>query len=210
MNVKPESSEFKEWLTYEFTERKKDSTTILLKWEKLSVPFKISVNTNEVVLTNLRKELNSLPFWYWRGTYGAAKYCLDNDINLEEALKWIDKSISVQENFINLMLKAELLKKTGKSAESSSLKKYAKKIALDREITQYAYSFWYNDKKKTEKILIDNNRKFKNWFTNKSLGTFYTYTKNKKNALKYLKIALKKAPAHHKKEITKTIENIKK
>ena len=208
VEVKPTESDFNEWLTYEFSERDNDSAMISLKWEKIAVPIRVNVNTREIVLDNFRKELRSLPYWYWEGTYDAAKYCLENDINLEDALKWIGQSISVQENFLNLMLKAEILKKLGKTAEASFIEKYANKIALDREITQYAYSFWYTDRAKTLKILKENNRKFNNWFTHRALGRYYSYIQDKVNAVKYLNIALKKAPQHQKEGISKSIRSL--
>lgn len=210
VKVKPFKSAFNEWLTYEFTEKNNDSALISLKWEKLSIPFKVNINTKEIVLNKFRLELRSLPFWYWRGTYGAAKYCLDNNINLVEALTWIDQSISVQENFTNIMLKSDILSKLGKDKEAAAMKSYAKKIALDRELTQYAYSFVMKDKLKSEKILIENSKRFKNWFTYKALARFYNYFKDSKKALKYFRLSLKKAPAHQKERIKKAIKALEK
>lgn len=210
VNVIPGKSEFTEWLTFEFRDRNKDSVKLVFRWENLSLSLDFKVDTTKIVLQNFRKELKSLPFWYWRGTYGAAKYCLDNEVNYEEALKWIDQSINVEENFLNLMLKSKLLDKLGRTAESLTLKKYAKKNALDRELAQYAYSFWYSDREKTKQILIEANRRSKSWFTNKALGQFYSYVQDSGNSLKYLKIALKKAPEHQKGKISEAIAKLKK
>src|SRR5689334_14902394 len=43
VNVKSAPAEFNEWLTYEFTDRQQNSTIAAMKWEKIAVPFKISV-----------------------------------------------------------------------------------------------------------------------------------------------------------------------
>src|SRR5688572_5521639 len=43
VKVKPAKNEYHEWLTYEFTDRGKEKTTVALMWEDLKVPFTISV-----------------------------------------------------------------------------------------------------------------------------------------------------------------------
>ena len=39
VKVKPEKSEYHEWLTYEFTDREPDHATVAMKWEDLQVPI---------------------------------------------------------------------------------------------------------------------------------------------------------------------------
>ncbi len=43
VNVKPEKSNFTEWLRYEITKTSDSTAVISLEWEKLKVPFKIEV-----------------------------------------------------------------------------------------------------------------------------------------------------------------------
>jgi hypothetical protein len=43
-----------EYLKYEFIEHKEKSCTVALQWEKLSVPFKIDVDVDNIVVTRLR------------------------------------------------------------------------------------------------------------------------------------------------------------
>jgi len=209
VKVKPLKTSFREWLTYEFTDRSNNHAVLTMSWEKLSVPIKIEVNTKNIVVENMRKELRSLPFWYWRGTYMAAKYCLDNDINFKEALKWIEQSMNVEENFLNVRLKSKLLNKMGKVQESKTLEKYAFKIASDKNLTQYAYSLIGKDKAKCERILKNNIKKFKNWFTYRAIARYYNYVKKKDLALKYFSMALKRAPQHQKEKIKQTIKKLK-
>jgi tetratricopeptide (TPR) repeat protein len=45
--------------------------------------------------------LKSLPGFSWQGWNQAAFYCLQNNINLEEAEQWCQKSISLNENVNN-------------------------------------------------------------------------------------------------------------
>ena len=49
------------------------------------------------------------------------QYCLTNDMNLDEAVQWADRSIGIQETFNNLSTKAQLLTKTGEAEQAGEL-----------------------------------------------------------------------------------------
>jgi tetratricopeptide (TPR) repeat protein len=208
VKVKPVAAPHREWLAFDFTEREAKSVTASLHWEKLRVPFKISVDVNNIVLASIRNELRTLPWWFWQGTHGAAKWCLDNEINLEEALKWVDQSIKVKENFQNVFLKSKILANLGKTQEAESIKKYAFKIAAEGDLTQHAYSFAMKDKAKCEKLLKENIKRFKSWSSYYAIARYFGYFKDKANALKNYKLALKKAPQHKKKQIEDAIKKL--
>jgi hypothetical protein len=210
VKVKPVQSPFLEWLSYEFTDRESHSVTASLHWGKIRVPFKIEVDVEKIVVENLGKELRTLPYWFWRGTYGAAQYCLKNNVNLEEALTWIDQSIKVKENFFNVFLKSELLQKLGKKIEADQVMNRAKKIAAEPELIQHAYSFAATDKAKSQEMLLENIMRFKTWTSYRALARFYNYFGEKDNALKYFNLALNKAPADQKTDLKAAIEKLKK
>ncbi len=115
--------EFVEWLEYGFTDLSGNSTLLELRWGGKRVPFRIDVETHTLVLDKLRNDLKSLPGFFWWGWRDAANYCLQNDINNEEALQWIDRSILIQENANNLVIKAGLLDQAGNSEESAQIQK---------------------------------------------------------------------------------------
>ncbi|MGD2091236.1 MAG: DUF2911 domain-containing protein [Candidatus Aminicenantes bacterium] len=210
VTVKPEEAPFLEWLSYDFTDRESHSVIASLRWEKLRVPFKIDVDVEKIVVDNLRKELRTLPYWFWRGTHGAAQYCLKNNVNLDEALTWIDQSINVQRNFFNLSLKSKLLDKLGKKVEADQMMKQAMEIASEQDLTQHAYSFASTDKEKCRTMLLDNIKRFNTWTSYRALARFYNYFQEKDNALKYFNLALKKAPADQQEKLKATIEKLKK
>src|SRR5882724_8164269 len=86
VTVKSAPSEFNEFLTYDFTDRLQNSTTARMKWEKLSVPFKISVpNGDELYFKKLREEFTSQKGFAWQNVVGAANFCATKKSNLEEA-----------------------------------------------------------------------------------------------------------------------------
>jgi hypothetical protein len=109
VTVKPQAAEMKEALAYEVDDVTPTSAVIALRWEKVAVPFKIEVNTNEIVAQNLHGQLRGLAQYTWDGWDDAANYFLTNKYNLEEALKYEDKSIGVEERYENLINKSRIL-----------------------------------------------------------------------------------------------------
>jgi tetratricopeptide (TPR) repeat protein len=120
VTAKPQPAEFHDALQYDFDQVKPDSTLVTLRWEKLAVPFRITVNDKELALQKVRNQLRDLPQYTWMSWDDAATYCEDNKVNLEEALRWADKSIQSEERFENLHTKALLLKDVGRSEESAA------------------------------------------------------------------------------------------
>src|ERR1700709_223259 len=73
VKVKPEASDYREVLTYDFPERRPDTATVALKWENLAVPFTITVdNPAQLYVENLRRELRSSAGFGWQGWLAAA------------------------------------------------------------------------------------------------------------------------------------------
>jgi hypothetical protein len=109
VSVKPQAGEMREALGYDFDEVTPNSAVVTMRWEKLAVPFKVEVNTNEIVAQNLHAQLRGLAQYTWNGWHDAANYFLTNKYNLEEALKYEDRSIGVEERYDNLMNKSRIL-----------------------------------------------------------------------------------------------------
>lgn len=58
--VKPKPAEMHNALTYDFADLQPDSAVIELEWEKLAVPFKVSVDVHAAVLASLKRQLRGL------------------------------------------------------------------------------------------------------------------------------------------------------
>ena len=119
VTVKPQPADFRESLTYTFDDLKPDSAAATLRWEKLAVPFRISVDAKAVVLRSIKNELRSVGGFTWAGYDEAAQWCLDNNYNLEEALKWEDTSIQNEERFENWETKSRILDAMGRKEDSA-------------------------------------------------------------------------------------------
>src|ERR1700746_1433061 len=97
VTVKSHPDEMHEALTYDFDDPKPDAATVIMRWDKVAVPFKVEVNTKEVVGTSLHSQLRGRAQYEWQSWDEAAIYLIDNKINPEEALKDTDRSIQVEE-----------------------------------------------------------------------------------------------------------------
>src|SRR5215813_8395768 len=138
VSVKPHAAEAFEQLTYTFENVKADSAAATLHWEKLAVPFQIGVDVKAVVLRSIKNELRSVGGFTWGGYDEAAQWCLDNNYNLEEALKWEQTSIDNEPRFENWETRSRILSAMGKKEEADK----ALATALDKAsaIQLYAYA----------------------------------------------------------------------
>jgi tetratricopeptide (TPR) repeat protein len=139
VTAKPQAAEFEERLSYRFDDPTEKSVTVAMTWEKVEVPFSVEVDTPSVVIASLRNELRGLPRFGWQGWNGAAAYAMRNKVNLDEALTWVDRSISMQENFTNLRTKAGILEAKGDAKSAADLRAKAMSIATEADINNYGY-----------------------------------------------------------------------
>jgi len=120
VTVKPQTSEFHEALTYDFDDVKPDSSVVTLRWEKVAVPFKVGVNTHEIVEQNLHYQLRGLAQYSWEGWDDAANYLLQEKIALDEALQYSDKSIQNESRYDNFMTKSQVLDALNRKEEATT------------------------------------------------------------------------------------------
>ena len=107
VQVKPQPAEPQERMSFEFTDLSDTSAKVVLRWEKLAVPFTVAVDTPKLVEAKAKSAIG------WRGSYQAATYCMQNNVCLDEAGKWLDASIALDGNFNNYRAKADLLAQKG-------------------------------------------------------------------------------------------------
>ena len=121
VKVKPQwTNDSQEWLEYSFPVVTPNSAQVLIRWEKVAVPFTVEVPNVEAV---------------WRGKVDAAIAADPNneviplqvanayvgDDKWDEALKWIDQSIKVKQTFRNMSAKAQILYLAGRKDEAFAL-----------------------------------------------------------------------------------------
>jgi tetratricopeptide (TPR) repeat protein len=138
VNVKPHAAESFEQLSYTFESVKPDSAVATLRWEKLAVPFQINVDVKAVVLRSIKNELRSAGGFTWAGYDEAAQWCLDNNYNLEEALKWEQTSIDNEARFENWETRSRILNVMGRKDEADKALATALEKASALQLYVYA------------------------------------------------------------------------
>ncbi len=138
VTVKPHPSAMQEALQYSFEDLKPESATVTMTWEKLTVPFRISVNDQETVVPYIRRQMRGFKQYSWTPPNEAAQYSLEKKIALPEALKWAELSIQAEERFENLATKADILRAMGKADEASKVWQHAMELATPVQLYTYA------------------------------------------------------------------------
>jgi len=116
VNVKPEAANHMECMSFEIPEMTTDTAKIVLRWEKIAVPFSINTDSTARTMASFANALKP----DWRVPYQAANFAFENKgVATDQQLSdWLDKSLSVNENISNLWLKARYLERLGKKAEA--------------------------------------------------------------------------------------------
>ena len=218
--VTPKTSEFHEWLTYEFIERNPASTVCALSWENLKIPFSIEVeNMNDLIIANLEQELSSAIGFIWNTWDDAANFCLTNNTHLEKGLQWAEYAVAGsgvgQANFTTLSTKASLLEALGKSEEAEVVLEQAIEHPSTTHFQIYAVGrrmLVQGKKEAALKLFQRSYDKFKGvWPTAVGLVRGFSATGEYAKALKYARIALIQAPDEaNKTNLTQFIEKLKK
>jgi tetratricopeptide (TPR) repeat protein len=137
VNVKPQAIENHEALSYDFDDPKPNSALITMRWEKVAVPFRVEVNTPAIVRQSLRDQLRARPQFEWQAWEEAASYLLSNKLGAEEALKYADRSIEIEDRFENEMTRAHALSALGRKEEALAARDKA--IAKGSQIQVHSY-----------------------------------------------------------------------
>src|SRR5437762_3445819 len=154
VDVKPKPlAQSEEALEYEFENLKPDSTAVTLKWEKLGVPFTVSINDADQTLQNIRAQMKGAGQFAWQAPDQAAQFCLTKKTNLDEALRWADASIQNEERFDNLSTKADILKALNKQDEAKTTWNKALEKAKAPDLYTYGRQL-QNQKKGAEAMEI--------------------------------------------------------
>ncbi len=141
-----------ERLRYEFTDQTDNSAVITMQWEKIKIPFKVSDDLVKEQVAAYRREFDNGNFYaYWQKMQQAANYCLINNVNLDEALTWSDRSINTyfgEANFLTLSTQAGLYEKLNKKAKADSIMKKALPMATLLQMNSYGRTLLRQGKKK--------------------------------------------------------------
>ncbi|MCC6410144.1 MAG: DUF2911 domain-containing protein, partial [Saprospiraceae bacterium] len=189
-----------EWLTYVFSAPTERSVLVALEWERWRIPFTVSVDLEATTVASLQRQLSGEMGFDPPSLATAASWCLNHNVNLEEALVWAnratDPGFGNNQNFTTLSTKAGLERKLGRTADADKTMQAAIDKAGVFELHGYGRQL-ISDKKYDEALTIFKKNKEKNgevWPINMGLMRGYSAVGDYKKALEYGEAALKQAP----------------
>jgi tetratricopeptide (TPR) repeat protein len=189
-----------EWLKYEFLNETENSATIALEWEKIMIPFTVQVDYINDQVESFRRELRTDKGFSWESWNEAANWCLQHEVNLEQALQWADSATSTifggDRSFRAWNTRAQLLEKMGRTDEAAAMMKNALSLGNIFELHQYGRQLLQQHKNKEALDVFKLNfSKNPNQFTTLAgLVRGYSANGDYKTALKYANQALPLAP----------------
>ena len=196
VTVKPKPAEMHEALTYDFDEVQPNSALVELEWEKIAVPFKISVNVDDVVQASLKKQLRNLSQYTWMSWDDAANYLLTEKVGLDQALVYAGKSIETEDRYDNEITKSNILRALHREDEAAAAQKKALDMASPLQIHMFARQLQAEKhNKEAFAIYRDNAKKHPDlWFVHTGLARIYSSEGRFDNAAAEMKLAAAAAP----------------
>lgn len=187
-----------EWLKYEFINQTENSATIALSWEKRMIAFTVKAETQKLQMEAFRNDFRTTrPYCDY---IQAANWCIENNIELEQALAWMDRAIYFrimgEKNFRTLSTKAAVLTKMNRMEEARKVMEEALPMGTVLEVHFYGRTL-LNQGQTAEavKVFKLNHEKHPKEFTTLvGMGRGYSAMGEYKKAIEYMKSALPKAP----------------
>ena len=210
VSAKPEKAAHQERFEISFDDLEDDSVSVVLRWAEVAVPVRVAIDLEETVIASFRQQLTGLPQFFWQGWNQAAQYSLNNDMNLDEAMQWADRSIGVQETFNNLSTKAQLLAKTGDAAQANEIMTKAMAMGNAGQIHNYARQLLGQDRKQEALEVFKKNveKHPDTWFVELGLARGYSALGEFDKAVASMKASLAKAPDGQKQYVQGLVDQL--
>ena len=200
VNVKPSAAAMHDALTYDFDQLQPDAAVVELEWEKVAVPFKVSVDVHDVVQASLKKQLRNLSQYTWMSWDDAANYLLTEKVAYDDALTYANKSIENEDRYDNEMTKSKVLKALNRKDDAAVAEKKALEIANPFQVHLFARQL-QGEKRNEEAFAIfrENAKKHPDqWFVHSGMARMYCAQGKFDDAAKEMKVALAGAPDNQK------------
>jgi hypothetical protein len=208
----PQDAPYTEFMTFNFEERKPDSATAVMQWEKKRVGFKVDVpNVNEIYVAQMRRDLMGWPGFNSENWSNAAQFCAANKIHLEEALAWANKAIDTpfrggtigRRDYTTLRAKADVLQAMNRTSEADAVMQEALRMQNTSpfEINSYGNSLLAAGRKdKAMEVFQLNRQRYPDdqFATYIGMARGYAALDNKAKAIESYEFALQHVPADRK------------
>ena len=196
VTAKPQAADLHNALTYEFDELQPNSAVVQLEWEKIAVPFMVSVDVHDLVQASLKQQLRELSQYTWISWDDAANYLLTEKIALNDALKYADTSIENEDRYENEITKSKVLTALNRKDEAATAQRKALDLASPLQMHMFARQL--QGQKRTDEafaIYRENAKKHPDqWFVHTGLARMYSAQGKFDDAVKEMKAALATGP----------------
>ncbi len=117
-----------ESLTFNFTDIRDEQCYIELLWENTQVRFIMSTEVDKMVMDDISEKMKGVTAATY---YQSARYYLEHDKDLNQALEWINLAIEEEQKFWIVRQKALILAKMERYQEAIESAEYSKKLAQE-------------------------------------------------------------------------------
>ena len=210
VTVKPQASDFHEALTYDFDDVKPDSTLVTLRWEKLAVPFRVTVPVHDVVEASLKSQLRTGSQYIWESWDEAASYLLAEKVDLPQALDYSNHSIQLESRFDNLLTKSQVLEAMGKNDEAKVIRAKALDSANAIQLHSYARQLQFQGKQDEalELFRVNVKRYPDEWISHSDAARLAVAKGDYAGAVKEMKLAVADAPDIYKSAFDRLVKRL--
>ena len=196
VTVTPAVIEPQDALTYQFDAPTATSATVTMRWERVSVPFTIAVDTPHVVEHSLRNQLRGRAQFEWQPWVEAANYLLANKLSAEEAEQDARRSIEIEDRFENEITTARALSVRGRTQEALAARTRAVAIGTQGQIHDFARSLQAQGQQREamELFRINVAKDATTWITHNELARLAVAANDFPTALAEMTLAVAAAP----------------
>jgi hypothetical protein len=138
VRIKPRTIPLQEVLTYDFHDPRPTSVALWMQWERVAVPLRIDVDTPHLVAGSLRKQLRGRVQTEWQAWEEAANYLLENSLYPEEALRYAERSVQIEDRFENEVTKARALAASGRTDSARAVQEKA--LGMGSQVQVYNFA----------------------------------------------------------------------
>ncbi len=118
VDVVPAAAPHMEWMAITLDPTTASGAELAIHWEKLRVSVPIAVDVNGMVLKSAREAIAAAKADDWRTPMGAAAWCMDADVAMDEATAWAATAVKAEENPRTLAVSARVANKTGRAKDA--------------------------------------------------------------------------------------------
>jgi len=136
LDLKPNEIDKRESLIFYFDNITNESADLILEWSNVQLMIPITVKADEQAVENIKNKIAEIE-GNFRAYNSAARYYMNNDKDMEQALAWSKKSVNIEAKFWNVYTLSLIQNKMGMKKEAIATAKRSLELAKKDEYAPY-------------------------------------------------------------------------